>query len=72
VIITDVEASNGVIHVIDTVILPPAEAPATLPTTGAPGPYGTVVTLGLIGLALVSLGLGLHLLRPSWVSKVNK
>lgn len=25
VIITDVEASNGVIHVVDTVIVPPAE-----------------------------------------------
>jgi uncharacterized surface protein with fasciclin (FAS1) repeats len=26
VIITDIETSNGVIHVIDTVLLPPAEA----------------------------------------------
>jgi len=25
VVITDIEASNGVIHVIDTVILPPAK-----------------------------------------------
>ena len=72
VIITDVEASNGVIHVIDTVILPPAEAPAALPATGASSPYGTIVAPGLIGLALISLGLGLRLLRPSWVSQANK
>ncbi|MCS6843919.1 MAG: fasciclin domain-containing protein [Caldilineales bacterium] len=31
IIATDVEASNGVIHVIDTVILPPAAAPAPAP-----------------------------------------
>jgi transforming growth factor-beta-induced protein len=34
VIITDIEASNGVIHVIDTVLLPPADAPAALPVSG--------------------------------------
>jgi len=34
VIITDIETSNGVIHVIDAVILPPADAPAVLPVTG--------------------------------------
>ncbi len=47
VVITDIEASNGVIHVIDKVILPPTvaaamassssseSAPATMPKTGA-------------------------------------
>ncbi len=30
VILTDIETSNGVIHVIDTVLLPPAEAAATM------------------------------------------
>jgi uncharacterized surface protein with fasciclin (FAS1) repeats len=36
VIITDIEATNGVIHVIDTVIVPPAEVaePTTLPESG--------------------------------------
>jgi transforming growth factor-beta-induced protein len=33
VIITDIEASNGVIHVIDTVILPPSEEEAEAPGT---------------------------------------
>jgi uncharacterized surface protein with fasciclin (FAS1) repeats len=32
VIITDIEASNGVIHVIDTVLLPPADEGAELPS----------------------------------------
>ena len=44
VVTTDIEATNGVIHVIDQVILPPAttgqaapvEAPATLTSTAAP------------------------------------
>jgi len=34
---TDIEASNGVIHVIDSVILPPADAPAA----AAPAPAAT-------------------------------
>ena len=38
VIQTDVEASNGIIHVIDSVLLPPAAAPAT-PTAMAPAPH---------------------------------
>lgn len=37
IIATDIEASNGVIHVIDSVILPPAAAPAApAPATPAP------------------------------------
>ena len=47
VIITDIEASNGVIHVIDTVILPPADAPAALPETG-----GVSTTSGLLPIIL--------------------
>jgi len=32
IIVTDIEASNGVIHVIDAVIFPPAEEEAAMPT----------------------------------------
>ena len=35
IIITDVEASNGYVHVIDAVILPPAEEPADFCATYA-------------------------------------
>ena len=45
VIITDIEASNGVIHVIDTVLLPPADQ-AVLPAAGAPDLLGLVGSLG--------------------------
>jgi uncharacterized surface protein with fasciclin (FAS1) repeats len=55
VVIADVQASNGVIHVIDTVLLPPADAPATLPTTGGETPTA------VWPLALLALGLGLVL-----------
>ena len=52
VVITDIEASNGVIHVIDTVLLPPAEAkpmaePPTLDivdTAVADGRFTTLVS----------------------------
>jgi uncharacterized surface protein with fasciclin (FAS1) repeats len=47
VIITDIETSNGVIHVIDTVILPPAEeaaAPGTIVDIAvADGRFNTLV-----------------------------
>ncbi len=64
VIITDIETSNGVIHVVDTVILPPAEVPAIvdtelpvkLPETGAILPDGWAGR-GL-GLLLLVLGVG--------------
>lgn len=47
VIITDIEASNGVIHVIDTVLLPIAEQPL-LPAAGVPGiPFGTLLPAAL-------------------------
>jgi transforming growth factor-beta-induced protein len=49
VIITDIEASNGVIHVIDTVLLPASEAGATeqmdiVDTAIADGRFTTLVT----------------------------
>jgi uncharacterized surface protein with fasciclin (FAS1) repeats len=60
VIITDIEASNGVIHVIDAVLLPPAEAPAALPTTGGEVPFNGLLPLFLgLGLGLVLLTGGL-------------
>jgi transforming growth factor-beta-induced protein len=40
VLITDIETSNGVIHVIDTVILPPADI---VDTAGADGRFTTLV-----------------------------
>ena len=64
VIITDVEASNGVIHVIDAVIIPPAEEPAALPATGADNTSNTLVMLFAIGVGLVLVGFGLRALRP--------
>jgi uncharacterized surface protein with fasciclin (FAS1) repeats len=65
VIITDVEASNGVIHVIDAVLLPPAEEPAALPATGADNTPNTLVMLFAIGVGLVLVGFGLRALRPA-------
>ncbi len=51
VIITDIEATNGVIHVIDTVLLPPAEQ-VVLPAAGAP-----VASFGsLLPVALAAVG----------------
>jgi transforming growth factor-beta-induced protein len=70
VIITDIETSNGVIHVIDSVILPPAE-PAALPVTGGessvvPG----LIALFALGLVLIGGGLVLRP-APSQVSEQN-
>ncbi|PWH12378.1 MAG: beta-Ig-H3/fasciclin [Anaerolineae bacterium] len=42
VIITDIEASNGVIHVIDTVLLPPADASDIIDTAIADGRFKTL------------------------------
>ena len=42
VIITDVEASNGVIHVIDSVLLPPAELLDIVDTAVADGRFTTL------------------------------
>ncbi len=43
VIITDIETSNGVIHVIDTVLLPPAERLDIVDTAVADGRFTTLV-----------------------------
>jgi transforming growth factor-beta-induced protein len=42
VIITDIEAANGVIHVIDTVILPPADKADIIDTAVADGRFTTL------------------------------
>jgi len=62
VIITDIEGSNGVIHVIDAVLIPPADAPAALPVSGGEIPTDTVNMMALLvlGLILVTLGFGLR------------
>ena len=43
VIITDIETSNGVIHVIDTVLLPPAKLADIVDTAVADGRFTTLV-----------------------------
>ena len=43
VILTDIEASNGVIHVIDSVLLPPAELSDIVDTAVADGRFTTLV-----------------------------
>jgi uncharacterized surface protein with fasciclin (FAS1) repeats len=66
VIITDIETSNGVIHVIDTVLLPPAEpAPAALPATGGDIPANIYLLAAAMALGLVLLAGGLAL-RLRW------
>jgi uncharacterized surface protein with fasciclin (FAS1) repeats len=72
VIITDIEASNGLIHVIDAVILPPADAPAALPETGAADASSTLSILFAIGAGLILGGLALRLLRPAWLTQDSK
>jgi len=62
IIVTDIETSNGVIHVIDSVILPPAEtadsdaaesqAPEEMPVTG--GGQNSLLGLIVAGLALAA------------------
>jgi len=42
-VITDIETSNGVIHVIDSVILPPAELSDIVDTAVADGRFTTLV-----------------------------
>ena len=45
VIIPDIQACNGVIHVIDTVILPPAATQNIVKTAVAAGQFKTLVSL---------------------------
>jgi uncharacterized surface protein with fasciclin (FAS1) repeats len=63
IIVTDIEASNGVIHVIDAVILPPAgaeAAPTQLPVTGGSQtslPLALAVAAGLIAVLFAGAAL---------------
>lgn len=62
VVITDLETSNGVIHVIDTVLLPPAEpAPAALPATGGDMPANIYLLAAAMALGAILLAGGLAL-----------
>lgn len=58
VIIPDIEGSNGVIHVIDQVLVPAAETPAELPSTGGSISTGTfnAIALAVAGLMLLAGG----------------
>ncbi len=59
VIITDIEASNGVIHVIDSVILPPADKADIIDTAVADGRFTTLAAaLGAAGLVDTLKGAG--------------
>lgn len=51
VITADIEASNGIIHVIDTVLLPPADT-TKVPNTGIVGimPFAGLALVGALGL----------------------
>jgi hypothetical protein len=62
VIITDIETSNGVIHVIDAVLLPPADAPAALPETGGEG-AGNMLPVFLVALGLLLIAGGYSVMR---------
>jgi uncharacterized surface protein with fasciclin (FAS1) repeats len=65
VIIADIEGSNGVIHVIDAVLIPPvpADQPAALPVSGGELATDTVNMMALLALGLVLLTLGFGLRR---------
>jgi transforming growth factor-beta-induced protein len=55
IVTTDIETSNGVIHVIDAVILPPSGGePEVLPVTGGSLPYGA----NLLAVLAILVGLG--------------
>ena len=58
VIITDIETSNGVIHVIDAVIIPPTpQQPTQLPATGGESGDNTVTLALALGILLLLVGL---------------
>jgi len=57
VVATDIEACNGIIHVIDAVLLPPAE-PTAMPATGS-----SSTGLLVIGGSLLVAGLGAMAIR---------
>ncbi len=65
VIQADIPASNGVIHVIDTVMIPPTTTPSPtltrtpiLPTTTASG--FDAILVSIIGLAAIALLIGVR------------
>jgi len=59
VIITDIEASNGVIHVIDAVILPETpQQPTQLPATGGETVTSSIYLALALGMLLLLAGLG--------------
>ena len=55
----DIAASNGVIHVVDTVLLPPAMSQQVLPKTGDAG-LGLLPSVTLAAAALFVAGLSLR------------
>jgi uncharacterized surface protein with fasciclin (FAS1) repeats len=68
VIITDIEASNGVIHVVDAVLLPPAEeaadeaaVPEALPESGGAPSYSSFLIILAGGLFLILGGIAIRL-----------
>jgi uncharacterized surface protein with fasciclin (FAS1) repeats len=71
VVITDIEASNGVIHVIDAVLIPPADEPATMPETGADNSANAFAVPLAMGVGVLALGLALRALRPARLAEDN-
>jgi uncharacterized surface protein with fasciclin (FAS1) repeats len=60
----DVRASNGIIHVVDGLLLPPSRAlPAALPNQGQADARSPVALLVLVGLLLLSSGVVLRARR---------
>ena len=56
IVTTDIETSNGVIHVIDAVLLPPAaEEPTALPVTGSSSATNWL-SLGVVLAIILALG----------------
>jgi len=53
IVTTDIETANGVIHVIDAVILPPANEPEVLPVTGSGLSYGTGLLAIIVGMLVL-------------------
>lgn len=60
VVQTDITACNGIIHVIDAVLLPPTDGGSTT-TTAAPGEGGTLAATGSSTTTMVLLAVGLAL-----------
>jgi uncharacterized surface protein with fasciclin (FAS1) repeats len=52
----DIMATNGVIHVIDTVLLPPGAMPAQMPRAGVVDPTFVPMLSALFGVAFLAVG----------------